>query len=176
MSSRKSDALALLEEHGETLHALLTRLTLRVDVAEDLMQELFCKLVQSDRFAAAENRLAYATRMAMNLAFDDRRSRKRNAAVELDREPLATESPSPLNDLVQREELEQVLDAITRLPSRSREIVVSRFLQELDYASIGNQLGKSPHQVRALCNKAVKRLRRLLGSKGDGSSVARPAR
>jgi DNA-directed RNA polymerase specialized sigma24 family protein len=36
--------LKLLDEHGPKLDALLTRLTLRSDLAEDLLQDLFLKL------------------------------------------------------------------------------------------------------------------------------------
>lgn len=36
--------LEILESHGRSLFALMTRLTLCEEVAEDLMQELFLKL------------------------------------------------------------------------------------------------------------------------------------
>ena len=44
MSSRQKELLELLDKSGADLYALLTRLTLREDVAEELMQELFIKL------------------------------------------------------------------------------------------------------------------------------------
>ena len=44
------DALSLLEAEGPRLYALLARITLREDVAEDLMQELFLKLNRSRPF------------------------------------------------------------------------------------------------------------------------------
>ena len=48
LSSPPPDVSKLLAEHGRQLHALLFRLTLRTDVAEDLLQDLFCKLTDSD--------------------------------------------------------------------------------------------------------------------------------
>lgn len=166
------EVLALLAEHGGHLHALLTRLTLRADVAEDLMQDLFCKLVESERFAGAANPLAYAIRMATNLAFDYRRAERRGLWAG-DGERPATGDVSPLLDLVRREELDRVLDAIGQLPPGGREIVVLRYLQQQDYASIGRQLGKTPHQIRALCHKAVVRLRALLDVERAKSAAAR---
>ena len=70
MNQTTDTALAFLAEHGPRLHAILLRLTLRADVAEDLMQDLFCKLAENQRFATAASPVAYATRMATNLAFD----------------------------------------------------------------------------------------------------------
>jgi hypothetical protein len=48
--------LEFLESSGPGLHALLTRLTLREDAAEDLMQELFIRLSKSKAFEKARNR------------------------------------------------------------------------------------------------------------------------
>ena len=39
-----------LDAHGDTLFRLLYRVTLRADVSEDLMQELFLKLKASEEF------------------------------------------------------------------------------------------------------------------------------
>ena len=43
--------LEMLESVGPRVHALFTKLTSRVDAAEDLLQELFIKLLRSDGFA-----------------------------------------------------------------------------------------------------------------------------
>ena len=41
MNEAANHVLSLLAEHGPRLHALLVRITLREDAAEDLMQDLF---------------------------------------------------------------------------------------------------------------------------------------
>lgn len=177
MKRTADEVLALLNEHGARLHALLLRLTLRYDVAEDLMQELFCKLVDCEPFAAATNPLAYAIRMATNLAFDHRRLQRRSERGAITAESLSalapSTDPSPLADLVRREELDQVLDAIGQLPEGSREMVVLRYLERQDCETIARQFGKTPHQVRALCHKAIARLRVLLDVERPARSVPR---
>ena len=65
--------LKLLDRQGPSLHAMLTRLTFREDVAEDLMQELFLKLAGSKGLDKVGNLAAYARTTAINLAFDWRR-------------------------------------------------------------------------------------------------------
>lgn len=170
MRDRQTELLELLDKSGANLYALLTRLTLREDVAEELMQELFIKLSNSRHFDKAGNRQAYARRAAINLAFDWRRSQKRNP-LRLDqvREPASKES-SPLGKLVQTEELDEVLNAIGRLNRSSREVFVMRYIQEEPYDVIGEQLGKTDHQVRALCSRALNRLRDVLGPNQHKSS------
>ncbi|MFC1781757.1 RNA polymerase sigma factor [Planctomycetota bacterium] len=73
MRERHKELLDLLDSSGAWLYTLLTRLILREDAAEELMQELFIKLTNSRGFVKSENKGAYARRVAINLAFDWRR-------------------------------------------------------------------------------------------------------
>jgi RNA polymerase sigma factor (sigma-70 family) len=164
LKSASEDASALLAEHGGRLFALLYRLTLRNVVAEDLLQELFCKLAQSDSFRRADNRLAFAYRSATNLALDWRRSNKRTLTTAADSDVEASPIESPLVDLVRREELERTLNAISQLPVRGREIVALRYLEQQNYEFIAKQVGKTTHQVRAIAHRAIKQLRGLLNA------------
>lgn len=164
MRNRQRKLLELLDKYGASLHALLTRLTLRRDIAEELVQELFIKLSNSKGLQRSANPIAYARRAAINLAFDWRRKQKRNP-VGLDEvgEP-ASEEVSPLGKLVQKEELEEILNAIGQLNGASREAFVMRYIQQQSHDYIAEQLGKTAHQVRALCHKALTHLRDVLGA------------
>jgi RNA polymerase sigma-70 factor (ECF subfamily) len=159
VSSDPDGLLNLLDSHGAELHALFTRLTLRAGVAEDLLQELFLRLRSAKGFAGANDRVAYAFRTAIHLAFDWRRAQR--VTGPLRKEP-ASESPSPLDRLIHAEEHEQVLDAMASLTSLGQQVLVLRYLQHEDYAEIAERLGKTEHQVRGLCYKALEQLRSLL--------------
>ena len=162
MSSPPHDVSTLLADQGRQLYALLYRLTLRTDVAEDLLQDLFCKLAMSGGFHRAENRTAFAFRTAMNLAFDWRRSRKRVPMTGTDVAAQHCPASSPLSNMVRREELEQTLTAIDELQALHRDIVVFRYLEQQSYEAIAEQFGKTAHQIRAIAHKAIKQLRREL--------------
>ncbi len=164
MSSGDKELLELLDRSGAELHALLTRLTLREDVAEELMQDLFIKLKHSRSTAKIANLGAYARRAAVNLAFDWRRARKRSVLrLAQITEPIAG-GASPLGTLVNSEELQETLNAIGRLKKASREVLVMRYIQQESYDDIARQMGKTSHQVRAICSRSIRHLRDMLGS------------
>ncbi len=162
MRDRQKKLLELLDKSGANLYALLTRLTLREDIAEELMQELFIKLNNTSRFDKVRNHYAYARKTAINLAFEWRRNRKLNR-VGLDQisEP-ASNSISPLNKLIRTEELDEILNAIGKLNKVPREAFVMRYIQQKPYEYIAGQLGKTVHHVRALCSRASTRIRYIL--------------
>ncbi|MEJ2703062.1 MAG: RNA polymerase sigma factor [Sedimentisphaerales bacterium] len=164
MKTRHEELLELLDKSGAELFALLTRLTLREDIAEELMQELFIKLQSSRGFARAASREAYARRAAINLAFDWCRGHKR-AASRLERVGTqASNDQSPLVKMIHSEELRETLDALGRLKKAPREALVMRYIQQESYDVIAEQMGKTTHQVRAMCSRAVHDLRRIIGS------------
>jgi RNA polymerase sigma factor (sigma-70 family) len=145
------------------LYALLVRLTLREDVADDLLQELVVRLSQSDGFQQADDPLQYARRAAIHLAFDWHRRKKRQGKVEGLLEEPATATASPLNVLIAREDFEQILASMEQLSELSRTCLVLHYIEQLSYFEIAGQLGTTPHQVRGLCHKGIRRLQQLMG-------------
>ena len=164
MRSRQKKLLELLDKSGADLFALLTRLTLREDVAEELMQELFIKLNNSRSIRKIANWDAYARRTAINLAFDWRRTQKQTVLTLGQVAEPVSKDDSPLGKLIHSEELAETLDAVGRLKKSSREVLVMRYLQQESYDNIAEQLGKTSHQVRALCSRAIRSLRDVLDS------------
>jgi len=171
LSHPRTELLELLETSGPRLMALLTRLTLREDVAEELMQDLFLKLSGTRNLTEVDCLYAYARRTAINLAFSWRRRQAVRRSRSLDEIPeCASDNHTPLSRLVQSEEMEQILVAIGRLGGTSREVFVMRYLQQDSYEVIAEQVGKTPHQVRALCFRAIRHLREILA--GEVSPTA----
>jgi RNA polymerase sigma-70 factor (ECF subfamily) len=165
LSSGDKELLELLDRSGAELYALLTRLTLREEIAEELMQELFIKLSNSRGAAGIANLEAYARRSAINLAFDWRRAHCRRTGISLERaaEPIADDT-CPLGKLIHSEEMQETLSAIGRLKKAAREVLVMRYIQQQSYDDIARQTGKTSHQVRAMCSRSIGRLRDILGS------------
>jgi len=164
-------AVALLAEHGPRLHAILFRITLREDASEDLLQELFLRLSHGSTLSRARDSLGYAIVTATRLAFDWRRGqRRRNETAALDANNLPAAAPTPHETLQSREDLQIVLDEIGRLPPLSRDIVVMRYLEGRSYDEIAASVGRSIHPTRALCHRAITRLRSIADRSQDAAA------
>ena len=162
MIERQKKILQLLDTSGERLHRLLGRLTRREDTVGDLLQELFLKLLNSKTFDKAEDPFAYAYRAAINLAFEWRRKQKAIYRISQENCPAPKDNPSALGKMIQAEEMEQVLNAASKLTDLARDVVVMHYIEQDSYEEIGRRLGKKPQYMRALCSKAMTELREML--------------
>ena len=156
-----SDILVeLLEQEGGRLLSLLKRLTLREDIAADLLQDLAVRLLESRTFVQARSKAAFARRSAINLAFNWRRSRKRQMA------PLEAEVPgpaaSPQKQAADAEQFQAILEAGETLSDLHREVFILHYVEQEPYEAIADQLGKTPQQVRGLAHRAVEEIRSRL--------------
>ena len=163
LQNQMSEISEFFDRAGMDLYAMLTRLTLCKDAAEELIQELFLRLVTFRYIDKVGNLNAYAYRTAINLAFDWR-SRQKPTPLRLDEAdgPASNENPA-LSELVRIEHMQDVLNAIGQLEGISRDAFVMRYVEHESFNYIAEQLDKTPHQVRALCSKALIKLRCLLG-------------
>ncbi|MCL2640277.1 MAG: RNA polymerase sigma factor [Phycisphaerales bacterium] len=162
MADRQHELLRLLETDGPRLHALLVRLTLRSDVAEELMQDLFVKLGCSDGFLQSRNPAAYACQAAINLAFNWRRSQKRRREEAGLLSGVPAPNLEPLAQIIHEERLQHLLDALADLPDSSRLLLTMRYIDGQSYDQIAAHFARTAHQARALCHKAVRELRQSL--------------
>lgn len=162
MKYRQDKVLKLLDQHGETLHRLLARLTRCEHTTRDLMQELFIKLSTSRGFDKADNPYAYAWKSATNLAF--RRHQRKKVNVEsFESIQLPQESNhDALTEMIQQEQLQQVLQVTATFKELARNVIVMRFIEQQSYEEIAERLGKNPDYLRSVCSKTLKELRHKL--------------
>lgn len=162
MIERQRKILQLLDTSGPPLHRLLGRLTRREDVVGDLLQELFLRLWNSKAFDRAKDPFAYAYRAAINLAFEWRRQQRTTTCQLLEQNCRAADDSSALEKIIQAEELEQVLNATSRLNDLARDVVVMRYIEQDSYEKMGERLGKKPQHLRSVCAKAMGQLKEFL--------------
>lgn len=148
--------------------------------ASDLVQQTFLEAqCQFERFQGQSERelLAWLRQILLhNLAHFQRRYRA-TGKRDLGREAplaneasstdggaeLATQTPSPSEQLVAREETEAVQQALERLPEEQRQVLALRHQEQLTFEEIGQRLGRSTSGARALWLRAVERLNNELG-------------
>lgn len=164
-----TDGLAgrLFERHGRSVRQYLRALTGRSDLADDLAQDVFVRVVRNaGGYEPRERERAWLFRIARNAAIDHRR----RAAV---RPPLAGETREPVTAAVQA--LRSALDeALGRLPDAEREAFLLAELGGLSYAEIAVALDLTPAAVRSALYRARLSLRAALTPPGPvGSTTAR---
>jgi RNA polymerase sigma-70 factor (ECF subfamily) len=76
---------------------------------------------------------------------------------------LATQTPSPSEQMVAREEAEALQRALEHLPEELRRVLTLRHQEQLTFEEIGQRLGRSTSGARALWLRAVERLNDELG-------------
>jgi RNA polymerase sigma factor (sigma-70 family) len=114
---------------------------------------------------------AWLYRIALRVALDAQRSRRRHATAELDAHPeqaalLPDEAPLPLETVLERERRatarRAVAAALDRLRAEEARLVRLFYFEGHDYAEIGRLLGVSRSQVRGRLHRLRARLRRDL--------------
>ena len=125
------------------------------------MQELFLKLHRSAAFGKARDPRAYAFRAAIHLALDARR--RERAPAELP-ESLCAAGLRPLEAAINAEQAQRVLAAVAELSPLAREAAVLHFVEQQSFEEAAGLMGKTEHQVRGLCQDALRQLRAALGA------------
>lgn len=171
MSVLSSDNVRqLYATHHDELSRYAIRLTGSSDVAADLLQECFLRVLGSERFAAAENQRAYLFAVISNLARD---YWKQQADCDVKSESDAAEpiaADTPVRDLLSQEQLAALQRALCRLPPRQRQAFVLRRVDGLSVKEVGREMGLAPGTVEKHLTLALRRIDECLNWAGMKTS------
>ena len=133
------------------------------DEVEDLVQDVFARIVARDSEAPIEHLGGYLARTAASVLAD--RGRRRSARhaelhVEFDVDRHGDEEIDPERVLSGKEELHAATAALLSLPARTRAVFVLRRLEGCRHGDIERQLGISvsaveKHMVRAIRHLSI---------------------
>jgi RNA polymerase sigma factor (sigma-70 family) len=143
------------------------RLTNRQAMAEDLVHEVFLRMIRYRHTYQAEKENAEASgafeswmyRIARNtLADHARKHRHEVAAGEGELESIASARPTPFEATSKRQDLALLHRALRKLPEDKRELLVLTRFQGLSYEQIGGILGCEAGTVKGRVFRAMKEL------------------
>jgi RNA polymerase sigma-70 factor (ECF subfamily) len=159
----KSPAAALYQEHAPTIFAYLRgRMSSRED-AEDLLLEVFLAALEYKKLAALppNEQLAWLRSVAHHKLVDLYRRAHRRHAVTLEEMEETPEEAEymPEQVILHWEEVQNIRDALQRLPPLQQEILRLRFAGNLRCSQIAAVLGKREGTVRVLLSRAITLLR-----------------
>jgi RNA polymerase sigma-70 factor (ECF subfamily) len=150
----------LVKSHGREIFHYLFRLLGRTQAAEDALQDAFLRAMHAyDRLDKHANTRAWLYRIARNVALTQLKQDQRFQIYDDLHENIIDRSPSVVEQVEMRDRLQELREAVNRLPRQQREALILRKYQELNYAEIGLALECSPETARANVYQALKKLR-----------------
>ena len=172
--ARRGEAAAY-EERVRVHQAIAFRVALvnagdRAD-AEEAVQDAFVKAYRAlGRFRDGAPFRPWLLKIVANEARNRRRSAGRRAGLTLRVAGTAASgdaAPAPEAAVLTAERREELLDAIARLDERDRDILVHRFLLELDEQETAEALGIRRGTVKSRTSRALERLRAQVPEVGE---------
>jgi len=140
------------EAYRPRVFGFLVRLARRRDVAEDLLEEVWLRLVAHARRLAPDTRLAaWLFTVARNVYWSYCRSRlleEEHGASLIGLWPVPSPPPSPFDDAVASELDQRVESALASLPARYREVLWLVAVEELTPAEAARVCGIAPEALR----------------------------
>lgn len=130
--------------------------------AEDVLQEVFCRLVRySVRFRFIRNPSAYVFRAARNEALRFLRKRGKNPETYHSAEGLAEVIQDNLIGL-ENEALNEVAKGLTLVPEDQREVIILKFFEGLTFKEIASVCDVSVNTAASRFRYGMQKLRQLL--------------
>jgi RNA polymerase sigma-70 factor, ECF subfamily len=180
---------ALLARYEKPIWSYLRRFVRHDEAAEDLLQEVFLRVVRDAQDAGApgwKGKAKFSTwlfTIARNLCVDRSRREAIRRAASLDAATDEGDAPVSLHDripaperpadavLAGRQAAARIDRAIAALPDDQREVFLMREVMELPFAEIAVVVGASEPTVKSRMRYALEKLRAALADlAGDGGA------
>ncbi len=175
MSAVKEGRLEMLailfERHHVRLFNFFLRLTRDRERSEDLVQELFVRILKyRHTFRADGSFTAWVYQIARHVHLSQLRRQRPELPLDeiLDRQPDPTESPS--HRLVREEEEDLLRRALERLPLRKRELLLLSRQPDLKYKDLAVLFECSLGAIKVSVHRAVHDLRKAFLEVQGGSA------
>lgn len=171
----------LAERHGRMVFATAYRILGCPEDAEDVLQEVFLKLLARNGHLQSGTVLdwgAYLRVMASRCAVDVLRRRPKWQADDNDvlEDIPAPADQNPRRSAIQHQKAHLLREALAMLPERDARIFALRYFEELSYEDIARQTGEDASAVGVILHRARKRLQAILEPllARDGQRVETP--
>lgn len=160
----------LVESYSPRVFALLTRFLGPAENREDLVQEVFLRVIRARDDYRPEARFStWLYRIVFNLCVNESERRRPGPSLEglegadKGRERWEDESaPAPGAALERADLVATVRAAIAALPERQRMALVLAKYEELPYDEVAGVLGTSEKAIKSMIHRARESLRALL--------------
>ncbi|MBN2245189.1 MAG: RNA polymerase sigma factor [Candidatus Aminicenantes bacterium] len=159
----KIEKLAVLfERHHVKLYNFFLRLTWNQGVSEDLVQEVFFRILKYRNTYRAESKFTtWLYQIARNTHIDHLRKVKEELPMEEQWVVAVSSESTPEEEVEQDQDIQFIRKALARLPLKKREILLLSRFQDLKYKEIAELMGCQIGTVKATVHRAMKDLSKI---------------
>ena len=167
---------ALVEQYRDNVYRLAYRMCGNAYDADEAAQEAFVAAWRAlPNFRGDAKFSTWLYRLTTNAAIDVMRREKRHQTVgDGEMIEVADDADSPQETVERTEQQEAVQKALATLSEEYREVLLLRYMEEMDYAEIAEVLQLPSGTVKSRINRAKAALKAALLKSGNifgGSSV-----
>lgn len=159
----KVEKLAVLfERHHVALFNFFLRLTGNRNISEDLVQEVFFRILNYRKTYKGESKFTtWMYQIARNTHIDFLRKKKEVLPLDEQWKESYSSELSPHQELEQGQDITLMRQALARLPLKKREVLILSRYQDLKYKEIAELLGCQIGTVKAHVHRALKDLGKI---------------
>jgi len=149
----------LFEKYRVPLYNYFTRLTFDRQASEDLVQDVFMKIIKYRRTYRGEGTFStWLFQVAHNTFYDYVRKKKDHSPIDEHEYQLPDDTDID-QDIMNREDAQIVRKALGRLPDEDREVLVLRSYRKMKYSEIAAMMDCPVGTIKARVHFAVKKLK-----------------
>jgi RNA polymerase sigma-70 factor (ECF subfamily) len=149
----------LFERHHVALFNFFLRLTGNRAASEDLVQDVFTRILKYRATYQGEDRFAvWMYKIARNAHIDHLRKRKETFPFDEQFDQAPSPDPAPEDRVVREQESALLARALARLSPKKQEILVLSRFQNLKYREIAELLDCPIGTVKGLVHRAIQEL------------------
>ncbi len=151
----------LADRHGRMVFGVAWRVLGRVEDAEDVLQNVFLKVLKSGPFDDSIREWgAYLRVMATRMAIDALRRRRHGVPLDpeaFDELPDADES-TPRDEAERNQKLDMLRQSLAVLPAQDAELFTLKYFEEMSYEALAQKFGISVNRVGVRLHRVRRRL------------------
>jgi RNA polymerase sigma-70 factor (ECF subfamily) len=134
--------------------------------AEDITEEVFIKAWKAVKSCKGREQtfLPWLYRIARNQVIDNLRSRRKSQPIEA---TVVDDDDNAEQELEKKLESQKLLKMVACLPEQQRQVIILKFIEELDNHEIGQVMGRSQGTIRITQMRALTTLIRLYRAEED---------
>lgn len=153
----------IYERRHRPLFRFFFRLTGRQTLSEDLVHEVFLRMIRyKHTYNAGDGFESWMYRIARNALADQAKKSRHEAAHDDDLlDAMESGGPNPFETAAKRQELTLLYRAMRELPEEKRELLVLSRFQGLTHEQIGQILGCEAGTVKVRVFRAMKDIGRI---------------